>query len=183
MEFWIEHFSSAISYITVSVPLYLMIRFLTVFLLKEKINLKKELLMLIFVMYIVSLFSQTIFISLPSNINNIFPLDLRGRINTDTFQVFFDSIRNMKTGNYQYFVINVLGNLIAFVPLGIFIPLIFPSRKVFSVVMIGFCTSLLIEIIQLTVIRATDVDDIMLNTLGTLLGYLIYRFVFKKKHI
>lgn len=42
----------------------------------------------------------------------------------------------------------------------------------------GFCFSLLIETDQLFNRRATDIDDLIMNTLGTALGFLIYRLLF-----
>ena len=43
----------------------------------------------------------------------------------------------------------------------------------------GFCFSLLIEISQLCNHRRTDVDDLIMNTLGTILGYLLFLFFIK----
>ncbi|MCI6271644.1 MAG: VanZ family protein [Erysipelotrichaceae bacterium] len=180
MEFWLNHFLSAVSYILFFIPIYILTRLGYIYFLKKTLNLKRELIMFLFIMYIIALFSQTVFISLPNDISSILKFDFKGRINTYTFQVFIDSLRNYKLGNYSYFIINVLGNVFAFVPLGIFVPILFKNKKLFSLILIGFTLSLVIEIIQLTVIRATDVDDVMLNTIGTILGYLIYRFILIK---
>ena len=66
-----------------------------------------------------------------------------------------------------------------FMPIGFFIPLLWKvsNRKV---IIIGFCSSLFIEICQLSLTRGTDVDDLILNTLGTMLGLLLYRLLYKK---
>lgn len=63
-------------------------------------------------------------------------------------------------------------NVLLFVPLGIFLPLFWQRfRKCHSTVFQGFCTSLLIEVLQIFTFRATDVNDLMTNTMGTLIGW------------
>lgn len=67
-------------------------------------------------------------------------------------------------------------NVLMFVPLGIFIPSMCRSLDRFSYVSaISFALSLVIEISQLLNIRSTDVDDLIMNTIGAMLGYLIFR--------
>ena len=46
-------------------------------------------------------------------------------------------------------------------------------------VLFGFFTSLLIESLQIFTLRATDVNDLMTNTLGTLLGWILARITLK----
>ena len=72
-------------------------------------------------------------------------------------------------------------NLFLFVPLGLLIPLLWKKGTTcIGTVKVGFCLSLLIEISQLFNRRATDIDDLIMNTLGTALGYLIYRLFFHR---
>lgn len=67
-------------------------------------------------------------------------------------------------------------NVLLFVPLGFFLPFIWPNiDKLKYTVLSGFSFSLLIEISQLFNNRRTDIDDLILNTLGTLIGYLLFR--------
>lgn len=67
---------------------------------------------------------------------------------------------------------NSLLNVLLFVPMGLFLPILW---KYFSpawrTVLFGLCTSLLIEVLQIFTYRATDVNDLMTNTLGTLAGW------------
>ena len=78
-------------------------------------------------------------------------------------------------------LINLIGNFAMFIPTGVMTPLIY--RKIDSfwkVTMTGFLLSLSIEIIQLPfAVRASDVDDLILNTLGCMVGYGIYALVRK----
>ena len=83
---------------------------------------------------------------------------------------------------------NLFGNIAMFIPVGICWPLCFPRlRRVRRTVLAGFGYSLLIELSQLLLYeRTTDVDDLILNTAGTLIGALIYfaaeAFVRRRKH-
>lgn len=79
--------------------------------------------------------------------------------------------------------INVIGNTTMFIPLGIVWPVCFKQldshRKVIAA---GVGTSLLIEILQLPFFgRVSDIDDLILNSLGFLIGYGIYLLVKKSK--
>lgn len=73
-------------------------------------------------------------------------------------------------------------NLIMLVPLGFFVPLIWrESASLSRVIALGFCFSLFIEVSQLLNVRATDIDDLVLNTCGALLGYAFYKIFFGRK--
>ena len=78
-------------------------------------------------------------------------------------------------------LLNLIGNTAMFIPTGIMTPLIYKKRNSFTkTVLTGFLMSLIIEIIQLPfAVRASDVDDLILNTAGTLAGYGIYALVKK----
>jgi glycopeptide antibiotics resistance protein len=74
--------------------------------------------------------------------------------------------------------INILGNIVVFIPVGILIPLInIKFDKFIKSTAAGFSISLLIEVIQLCFVqgRHFDVDDLMLNTLGVVIGWCIYK--------
>ncbi len=71
---------------------------------------------------------------------------------------------------------NLLGNVVGFFPLGFILPVIFANmRNVGSIFCLGFLFSLSVETIQLvTKVGCFDVDDLMLNTLGAVLGYFAF---------
>ena len=67
-------------------------------------------------------------------------------------------------------------NIIMFMPFGFLLPLIWKNfRNAKKVVLMGFLMSLAIEICQLFNLRATDIDDLMMNTLGAVIGYFIWK--------
>ena len=75
-------------------------------------------------------------------------------------------------------------NTVMFIPFGFLLPLLFPEkRKWATVIAAGFWFSLLIELSQLISFRATDVDDLIMNTLGTAIGYVLYRVIAKYANI
>ena len=76
-----------------------------------------------------------------------------------------------------YFAINLLGNVVVFMPFGFLMPTL--TNYKYNVVLISLMSfefSLLIEIVQLfTKLGSFDVDDLLLNTLGGFSGYILYR--------
>lgn len=67
-------------------------------------------------------------------------------------------------------------NIVLFMPLGFLLPTIWPHfRKMKNTVCAGFLFSLAIELSQLLNNRITDIDDLFTNTLGAMVGYLLYR--------
>lgn len=77
--------------------------------------------------------------------------------------------------------LNIVGNVAGFMPFGFFLPIISRrSRKWYNTVLFGFSFSLAIEITQLVwKVGSFDVDDILLNTIGGALGFIVYRKVQK----
>lgn len=72
--------------------------------------------------------------------------------------------------------LNLVGNVVAFVPFGLFLPLLLRElRHFWKTVLLGFEFSLLVEILQLFgKVGSFDVDDILLNTLGAACGYVSF---------
>lgn len=70
---------------------------------------------------------------------------------------------------------NLFGNILIFVPYGFFISMASTSRSFFQTLCYSFALSLGVEIFQLfTRVGSFDVDDLMLNTLGGVLGYILF---------
>ena len=70
-----------------------------------------------------------------------------------------------------------MGNVIMFFPIGFFYVLLWRSRSWKPIALLGLLTTLCIEIFQLFVGRTFDIDDILLNTIGVLLGGLFCRLL------
>ena len=73
-------------------------------------------------------------------------------------------------------------NAVMFAPLGFLLPVLWRGCRKWSVTTLaGFLLSLTIEILQMFCFRATDVDDLLMNTLGAFLGYCLAWLFFHKK--
>ncbi|EDZ53986.1 VanZ family protein [Bacillus thuringiensis] len=71
-------------------------------------------------------------------------------------------------------------NIVLFMPFGFLLPTIWPQfRKMKNTVCAGFLFSLAIELNQLLNNRITDIDDLFTNTLGAIVGYVLYTALFK----
>ena len=72
-------------------------------------------------------------------------------------------------------------NVLLFIPLGIFVPCLWPEyRSMIKTVGMGLMTSLGIEILQIFTFRATDINDVITNVAGTMIGYLIGKLIINR---
>lgn len=73
-------------------------------------------------------------------------------------------------------IVNLIGNIGVFVPVGLAVPLLYQRyRNFFQVFLLSFEISLAAEVIQLIAKVGTfDVDDLFLNTLGGCIGYALF---------
>ncbi len=124
----------------------------------------------LFILYLFGLFSQTVDFSFLVKGN----IHFQGRINL----IPFKGIRQvLNTREVQYIAINILGNIFVFSPVGFFLPLLWKKfNHILLATFCGFLLSLFIETMQLFQYRGTDVDDLILNTAGALVGYGCYLF-------
>ena len=71
---------------------------------------------------------------------------------------------------------NIIGNLVLFFPLGVYVTLLNPIKKISVNMCFIALTSVIAEIMQyLFKVGATDIDDVILNTAGGLAGILIFK--------
>lgn len=81
--------------------------------------------------------------------------------------------------------LNLAGNVLIFSPIGFTIPMLEKRlNRGWLVVFLGLSFSIVIELTQtFLILRVFDVDDLILNTLGTLLGFLVYALLNSIKDI
>lgn len=125
----------------------------------------KEILWVIFFLYIGVLLRITVFRSSFGS----YPLCSHGQIELVPFvgliQIFHNSV-----GMFLYLFV---GNLVWFVPLGVLLPVLTKARK--ATILWGLGLSLYIEVSQYVFgTGVSEVEDLILNTAGTGIGYLIY---------
>lgn len=132
----------------------------------KKIEIYKEVFGLIFVIYILLLFE----LLTATDTNPYHGVNLKP----------FTEITRYKFGT-KLFNINVFGNILIFIPFGLFISSYLKSKKVFPVLFISIITSTFAELVQLKIGRSFDIDDIILNVVGSIIGYLLYLALKKLK--
>ncbi|HLR14779.1 MAG TPA: VanZ family protein [Bacillota bacterium] len=92
----------------------------------------------------------------------------------------FEELRNMAEGYEMYQLLYSVGNVVMLIPFGLLLPLLFPFARHFLVtVLLGFSLSLTIEMTQMlfTVTRKGTVDDLVFNTIGALIGYVLFQII------
>lgn len=77
---------------------------------------------------------------------------------------------------YRAVILNIFGNMAAFMPFGFFLPMIWKRmNRWYTTTLMSFTMSLCVETTQLvTKVGSFDVDDLLLNTIGGLAGYVIF---------
>lgn len=98
------------------------------------------------------------------------------RYNLEPFTEIKRYLRHIPDLGMFYVTLNLLGNVVCFMPLGFVLPVI-SNRKfgLFRITAVSFLASLSVEILQLvTKLGSCDVDDIIMNTLGGFLGYILF---------
>ncbi|SHG41542.1 VanZ family protein [Ornithinibacillus halophilus] len=134
----------------------------------------KEIVYLLLIAYAESLLYLTIFPSPGQTADgvsiNLIPFETINRY------IAFD-------GDVAIPMINLVGNIVVFIPIGIFAVLLYSSIKLRHVILIGFTCTLFIEFSQLILsslgllARSFDVDDLLLNTIGVVLGYILIKLL------
>lgn len=90
----------------------------------------------------------------------------------------FSEIFRYEFGSRLFFK-NVIGNILLFVPSGFFFGMYLKKTSSVKIILFIFLLSSIIEYIQLLIGRIYDVDDILLNVIGGMIGLLIYKIIFK----
>ena len=104
---------------------------------------------------------------------------VRRSINVLPFNTIFEFL--MSGYNINTIITNLIGNIAAFMPMGFLLTIVFKRLNTF----LRICTAILfasifIEVVQFFAgVGASDIDDVILNMLGGIMGYWIYRLFIK----
>ena len=129
---------------------------------KQKFSIGNELIMLVFIIYILCLFQI------------VTGQDVSGAHGVNV--TLFKELTRYQVGS-KLFYRNIVGNIIMFVPFGFFTSFYLKLDKKRIIFYLTLIVSVVIELIQLKIGRAFDVDDIILNMVGGMLGYYLYRLM------
>jgi len=130
---------------------------------KIKFVLYEELFYLAFLVYIMLLFHIVTFQDVSWSTSNF---------------TFFKEIFRYRVGS-RVFYRNVIGNMMMFMPYGLFVSYFFKLKRPYLIIFLSLIVSITIETTQMVIGRVFDVDDILLNVLGGLIGYLLYKILKK----
>ena len=128
---------------------------------KLKLCFYEEMFKLAFMIYVIGLFYLVTFQDVSWSTSNFIPFK----------EIFRYTIFS------SMFFKNVIGNMMIFIPYGFFISYFLKLDSSKQIVFLSLITSITIEITQLIIGRVFDVDDILLNLLGGITGYLLYRLI------
>ena len=110
---------------------------------------------------------------------------MRGNMNLVPFQTignYWKVVRRMEfTPLFFHCVINLGGNIFLFIPIGYFLPRLWPFlRNFFSFLLLCTAAIVLVELLQLvTLLGSLDIDDLILNLAGMIAGYLLFLIIKK----
>lgn len=174
MQYILNYLLKILPYSVVFTVVYIPLRLLTR---KTKQNVRHEAALFLMHLFIVAILSQTLtpdgglpsfnfVISRGSEYYNFIPFEILRR---------YSVVAGTEEGT-RFFIINILGNILLFVPVGFFYRLAL-RRPLWASALLGLCFSAFIEVSQIFLPRMTDIDDIILNTAGVFLGGVIYSLI------
>ena len=125
---------------------------------KRKFCLYEEIFELLFLAYLVLLFQLVTSQDLPGGGTNLMP---------------FKEILRYEVGSKAFYK-QVFGNILLFIPLGYFATSYCKIKGLGTITLVSLLSSLTIEVTQHYIGRTFDIDDIILNVVGGIVGFLLY---------
>lgn len=129
---------------------------------KQRIIIGNEIMSLTFVVYILCMFQ----IVTSQDVSGVHGINI----------TLFKELTRYQVGT-RLFYRNIIGNIIMFLPFGFFTSYYLKLSHKSFIFFLTLIVSIVIELIQLKIGRAFDIDDIVLNIIGSICGYLLYRVV------
>ena len=110
----------------------------------------------------------------------IFRFDIHYYERQINLSLFTDLVNIYKNVGIKIFLRLFLGNIGWFVPFGFLLPMLLKKNSLFKIMLIGFIFSFSIEILQFVFRKGVaELDDLILNILGTAIGYFMYKLICK----
>lgn len=128
---------------------------------KEKIVFYKEFYDLLMIIYVLLLYQMLLSTENASSGINLIP---------------FKEITRYSIGS-TLFLYNVIGNIALFIPFGFFMSNKLKAKKTSHIIIVSAIISLTAELIQYKIGRAFDIDDILLNVTGAIIGFMVYQSI------
>lgn len=153
-----ETLNSVWPMLTIFLVVIISVRIAYILINKEKFVFYKEFMTLVFVIYALMLFELVTNRDLGGSGINLIPFKeiMRYDFNSELFRY------------------NVIGNLVMFMPFGYFVSNYIKANKIYQITILSAIASFTVEFVQLQIGRAFDIDDVILNIIGGICGFLIY---------
>lgn len=186
MSFIVQY--NVIPFALIGSVLYLLARL--IFVKKRKIKFKpgREFLMLVFVAYLISLASLTVLPQISLGIDSLsgqffFNVNIvdSGNINLVPFRTISELLTTnnhaiITHSDWQYLrFVYLLGNLFLLAPFGFLLPILWKNYNFKHTILFAMAIVITIEFTQYFIGRNSDIDDLILNTLGAMSGYGLYK--------
>lgn len=155
----IEIFNQTLPTIVICLVIYSTLRIAYLIKNKNKFHFFNELFLLIFICYVLCLFYVVTY----QDVGGV------GTTNLTPFQEVF----RYEFGS-RLFIKNVVGNVLLFIPYGFFVSYFLKEKRTLIILFLTLLVSLTIEYTQLKIGRVFDIDDILLNLVGGMLGSFVY---------
>lgn len=167
----------------IAIPFYVIGRLIFIKMKKVKVKPMRELIMAGFTVYMIGLASQTIIPQWDMGVWSdtgefyfeVYRVNESAGVNWIPLHTIFDyafqtNAQVMDWGMVS--LLNLAGNVFLFSPIGFFLPMIWKRwQSFYKILWIGLGTTCFIEFIQFFIGRSSDIDDVLLNTIGVLIGY------------
>lgn len=134
---------------------------------KKQFILHRELIIITFVVYLLSLYHTVTFDNMNLGTMNLEP---------------FAEILRYEIGSNLFYK-NVVGNIILFIPFGFYIAYFLKIKDFIYLFFVSILLSSIIEVSQSMIGRVFDIDDIILNVFGTFIGFIVFRIIYKIKNV
>ncbi|MGL5348926.1 MAG: VanZ family protein [Peptostreptococcaceae bacterium] len=144
-------------------------------------NKNKQVLYVIFITYLLIVFKIVLFKY--DSLSTIVSGDIRSTFrsyNLIPFKTIVDFFSiGIRNNNLLWAFSNILGNILIFMPLGYLMPMLFNKfEKIKNIIIVAVSLSIFFEVTQYIVyLGSLDIDDLILNTLGGISGYLVYAWL------
>lgn len=144
--------------LTLFVIIMIVLRLTRVFINNDHFVFYKEFYNLLFIIYIILLYHLLLSTENATSGMNLIPFREMTRYNIGSTAFYY----------------NVIGNIVLFIPFGYFVSDYLKAKKINHILIVSIIISLTAELIQYKIGRAFDIDDIMLNVVGAIIGFMFY---------
>lgn len=155
----IEIFRQVLPTMVICLVIYCSLRVVHLIKNKIKFHFFNEIFLLVFICYVMCLFYAVTY----QDVSGI------GAVNLTPFQ----EMLRYEFGS-RLFIKNVVGNMLMFMPYGFFVSYFLKEKRTFIILLLTLLVSGTIEYIQLKIGRVFDIDDIILNLIGGMIGSFVY---------